>query len=358
MHAQNKSNTVTGRVISTTGEPVAGATVLIKGTTKGTSTDNDGRYSIAAEKGATLIISSVNFESQQIKVGASNVINVSLTSLTADIGQVVVIGYGTQKKKDLTGSVVSVSAKTLQEVPANNAVSQLKGRTAGVSIVSNSGSVGSVPQIRIRGNRTLTTSNGASDNLDGPLFVVDGIPFGGINDLNPDDIVSMDILKDASATAIYGSRGAGGVIIITTKRGKVGKPVISYDGYYSTTSVMGKYNVYNGQEYAQLKADAAAYNRSSWPSSAGTSSYLLTQAEKDALAAGISTNWQDLIFKTGNTMNHQLSLQGGTEATQYSLGAGYFKETGIIPNQTFDRSTLRVTIDQKIGNRVKLESIA
>jgi TonB-linked SusC/RagA family outer membrane protein len=183
---------------------------------------------------------------------------------------------------------------------------------------------------------------------------VDGIPFGGINDLNPDDIVSMDILKDASATAIYGSRGAGGVIIITTKRGKVGKPVISYDGYYSTTSVMGKYNVYNGQEYAQLKADAAAYNRSSWPSSAGTSSYLLTQAEKDALAAGISTNWQDLIFKTGNTMNHQLSLQGGTEATQYSLGAGYFKETGIIPNQTFDRSTLRVTIDQKIGNRVKI----
>src|SRR5690606_25514506 len=192
--------------------------------------------------------------------------------------------------------------------------------TPGVSIVSNGATPGVGGQIRIRGNRTITNSQTNSDALDGPLLVLDGIPYGGsINDLNPDDIASLEILKDASATAIYGSRGAGGVILITTKRGKPGKPVISYDSYYGISSVMGKYNVMNGQEYAQFKEDAAAYNRSNWPGSAGTSSYLLTQAEKDALAAGISTDWQDLIYQNGFTTSHQLSLAGGTETTQFGL---------------------------------------
>lgn len=195
---------------------------------------------------------------------------------------------------------------------------------------------------------------GSSDALDGPLFVVDGIPYGGMNDLNPADIVSVDILKDASATAIYGSRGAGGVILITTKRGKVGKPVITYDAYVSATSILGEYKVFNGAEYAQFKTDAALYNRSAWPSSFNTSSYLLTQPEKDALAAGISTDWQKLIFQNGYTTSHQVGVQGGTEATQYSLGAGFFRESGIIPNQKFDRMNLRMTLDQKIGKRIKV----
>lgn len=350
-----QTKTIKGKVMDDKGAVIEGASITLKGSTVGTTTDKTGHFSMAVTGNPVMVISYLSFEPKEIAVTNSlEEISVSLMPLSKELDQVVVVGYGTQRKKDLTGSVVSISAKTLQEVPAGNAVSQLKGRAAGVSITNNSGSVGSVPQIRIRGNRTLTTGAGSSDNLDGPLFVVDGIPFGGINDLNPDDIVSMDILKDASATAIYGSRGAGGVILITTKRGKVGKPVISFDDYFSSTSVMGKYNVYNGAEYAQLKSDAAAYNRSSWPSSGGTSSYLLTIPEKDALAAGVSTNWQDLIFKTGSTMNHQLSLQGGSETTQYSLGAGYFKEDGIIPNQKFDRSTLRVTIDQKLGNRVKI----
>ena len=150
------------------------------------------------------------------------------------------------------------------------------------------------------------------------------------------------------------SRGAGGVILITTKRGKVGKPIISYDGYYSTTSILEKYKVFNGAEYAQFKQDAATYNRSAYPANVGSSSYVLTQAEKDALAAGISTDWQDLIFQQGYTTSHQLGVQGGTDLTQYSMGAGFFREAGIVTNQKFDRANLRLTLDQKIGKRIKI----
>ncbi len=163
--------------------------------------------------------------------------------------------------------------------------------------------------------------------------MADGIPYGGLNDINPDDIVSMEILKDASATAIFGSRGAGGVILITTKEAKPVKPVFSYDGYHGVTAIMGKYNIMNGPEYAKFKEDAAKYNRTN----PGTSGYLLTQKEKDALAAGISTDWQELIYQHGYVSNHQLSLQGGVENTQYGLGAGYFNETGIIPNPKFSK---------------------
>ncbi|MDP4261465.1 MAG: SusC/RagA family TonB-linked outer membrane protein [Bacteroidota bacterium] len=344
---------VKGRIINESGQPVQRASVTVKGGTTGTTADDNGVFEINAPANGTLIISAVNFKMQEVSVNNKQTIDVTLISSEKVEGEVVVVGYGTTRRKDVTGSIASVPEATLKEVPATNVVSQLKGRVAGVSIVSNSSSIGSVPQIRIRGNRTLTTNSGSSDALDGPLFVVDGIPYGGLNDLNPDDIASIDILKDASATAIYGSRGAGGVILITTKRGKVGKPVITYDGYYSVTSILDEYQVFNGPEYAQFKQDAAIYNRSS-PTSPGTSSYLLTQPEKDALAAGISTDWQNLIFQHGLTTSQQLGVQGGTDLTQYSLGAGFYRETGIVTHQKFDRANLRLTLDQKIGKRIKV----
>ncbi|MBS1510336.1 MAG: TonB-dependent receptor [Bacteroidetes bacterium] len=343
--------TVKGHVTEDNGTPIAGASVIIKGSGSGTATDASGIFSISVSKGATLVISAVNHTPQEVKIGTASDITIKLASVNTTLNDVVVVGYGTQRKRDVTGAVQSVSEKTLKEVPAPNLISQLKGRSAGVSIVSNGSTPGSSGQIRIRGNRTITSSQGTSDALDGPLLVVDGIPFGGsINDLNPDDIANLEILKDASATAIYGSRGAGGVILITTKRGRSGKPVISFDTYVGNTAVMGKYNVFNGAEYAQFKQDAATYNRTS----PGTSSYLLTQAEKDALTAGISTDWQDLIYTTGFTTSNQLSLSGGTETTQYGLSMGYYKEGGIIPNQNFDRFSLRSTIDHKINKFLKI----
>lgn len=343
---------ITGRVTGEGGAGLPGASVLIKFTTRGTVTDENGNFKIVIRdtENATLVFSQVGYQTKEVAVGARKIIEVSLDPDTRALDEVVVVGYGTQRKRDVTGSVVSVSESTLKEVPAPNLISQLKGRAAGVSIVSNGSTPGSQGQIRIRGNRTLTTSSGGSDGLDGPLVVVDGIPYGGLNDINPDDIANLEVLKDASATAIYGSRGAGGVILVTTKRGKTGKPVLSYDGYHGVTQIMGKFNVMNGTEYAQFKQDAAKYNRTS----PGTSGYLLTPKEQEALANGVSTDWQGLIYRPGFMTNHQLGLQGGTENTQYSLGLGYFNETGIIPGQNFQRFNIRATLDQRIGKHVKI----
>jgi TonB-linked SusC/RagA family outer membrane protein len=342
---------LTGRVTGENGESLPGVNIQIKNTTRGTTSDGDGNYklSIPDEASTVLVFSFIGYATQEATVGTRSIINITLVADDKTLNEVVVVGYGTQRKRDVTGSVVSVNEKTLKEVPSPNIVNQLKGRAAGVSVISNGSTPGSQGQIRIRGNRTLTTSSGSSDGLDGPLVVVDGIPYGGLNDINPDDIVNLEILKDASATAIYGSRGSGGVILITTKRGKVGKPVFSYDGYHGVTTIMGKFNVMNGQEYAQFKDDATKYNRTS----PGTTAYPLTQKEKDALAAGVSTDWQGLLYKPGFMTNHQLGMTGGNENTQYSLGLGYFNETGIIPSQDFSRINIRATIDQRLGKHIK-----
>lgn len=348
-HALAQNITVKGHVVKDDGQPVSGASVQVKGSGSGTTTDANGNFSISAPSGATLVISYVGYVTKEVTATGSD-LQVQLATDAKNMGEVIVVGYGSQRKRDVTGSVTTVSGSTLREVPSPNLLNQLKGRAAGVSIISNGATPGSQGQIRIRGNRSLTTSSGASDALDGPLVVVDGIPFGGLNDINPDDISSIEILKDASATAIFGSRGAGGVILVTTKRGRVGKAVVTYDGYHGVTKIMGQYNVMNGAEYAQFKLDAAKYNRTS----PGNSGYTLTPKEQAALAAGVSTDWQDLIYKPGFMTNHQLGLQGGVENTQYSLGLGYFNETGIIPEQDFQRFNLRITIDQKIGKYVKI----
>ncbi|GAB3549230.1 TonB-dependent receptor [Spirosoma fluminis] len=343
---------LTGRVTGENGEGLPGVNIQIKNTTRGTTTDVNGTYklTIPEDTRTVLVFSYIGYATQEVTVGAQSAVNITLVADDKTLNEVVVVGYGVQRKRDVTGSVVSVNETTLKEVPAPNLVNQLKGRAAGVTVISNGSTPGSQGQIRIRGNRTLTTSSGSADGLDGPLVVVDGIPYGGLNDINPDDIANLEILKDASATAIYGSRGSGGVILITTKRGKIGKPVFSYDGYHGVTNIMGKFNVMNGPEYAQFKEDATKYNRTS----PGTTSYPLTQKEKDALAAGISTDWQDLLYRQGFNTNHQLSMAGGVENTQYSLGLGYFNETGIVPSQKFERYNIRATIDQRIGKRIKI----
>lgn len=340
-----------GRVTNENGQPVSRATITVKGSTMGTSSNDNGNFEITVPSGSVLVVSSVGYIVKEVTVNSNAPLTIALVAVQQSLDDVVVIGYGQQRKKDITGAVVSVSSETLKEVAAPNVIAQLKGRTAGVDIVSNGATPGTSGQIRIRGNRTLTTSQGSSDALDGPLLVLDGIPYGGsINDFSPDDVVSLEILKDASATAIYGSRGAGGVILITTKRGKTGRAVINLDAYYGVSNIMGKYKVYDGPSYAQFKADAAAYNRTS----PGTSSYPLTQAEKDALAAGISTNWQDLIYQQGFVTSNQLGLTGGTETTQYGLSGNYYRETGIIPNQNYTRYSIRATIDHRINKWVKV----
>ena len=276
----------------------------------------------------------------------------SLTASTSNLDQVIVVGYGTQKKSDVTGSVARVTSATLAEVPTANFISELKGRTAGVDIVSNSSTPGGGGQIRIRGNRSMAQTSSQSDGLDQPLVVVDGIPFGGsVNDIDPDNIVSLDILKDASATAIYGSRGSGGVILITTRRGRVGKAQMNYNGYYGISSITNELHVFNGKEYAQFKQDAAALNTAT-PNSTG---YPLTAAEQAGLTAGTNTDWQKQIERgTAVSTNHNLSFSGGSEHTTYSASVNYARKEGIIKNTDLTRVIGRLAIDQYAFNdRVK-----
>jgi TonB-dependent starch-binding outer membrane protein SusC len=349
-YSQNSLH-VKGKIVNEKSQPVSGASIIVKGLSAGVSSDNNGEFEINASPKSILIITSVGYAEQEAAVKGNSFLNITLTQSETGLSEVVVVGYGTQRKRDVTGSVASISANTLKEVPAPNLVDQLKGRTAGLDIVSNSSAPGAGGSIRLRGNRTITNSRSSSDALDQPLLVVDGIPFGGsINDIDPNDVASLEVLKDASATAIYGSRGAGGVIIITTKRGRIGKAITSYDGYYGISNVLGDLKVFNGKEYAQFKQDAATYNRTA----PGVTSYALTNAEQAALAAGVSTDWQNLIYKQGITSSNQLSVNGGTEGTQYGLSGGYYNETGIIPHQKFERYSLRATIDQKVNNRIKI----
>lgn len=345
--AQNIS--VKGHVTDDKGEPVSGASVSVKNGKDGTSTDAAGHFSISVAKGTTLVISAINYLPKEIRVtSATEDLKISLTNADKTLGEVVVIGYGTQRKKDVTGSTVSFKGETLNEIKAPNIYNQLQGRAAGVDIVSNGTTIGNAGQIRIRGNRSITGNND-------PLIVVDGMAYGGsINDINPENVATIDVLKDASATAIYGSRGANGVIIITTKHGRTGKPVTSYNGYVGFVNAIDKWRLFNGAEYAKFKEDARQGQPAFLTNPNVISPYGLTPIETTNLAEGVNTDWQDLLLTTGIRTSHDLNVNGGNDRTQYNFGLGYYKETGIMHDQNLNRYSFNVNIDHKMSDRLKI----
>ena len=334
-NAQNET-TVSG-VVSDENGPLPGVTVLVQGTTNGTNTNFDGEYTLTnVPSNATLEFSFLGFESQEIQVNGRNEIDIVMVEDTEALDEVVVIGYGTQNREAVTGSVVSVDGEDLNEVKTANFQEALIGRAAGVNISTNSTRPGASPQVRIRGTRSLSGNND-------PLIVLNGIPFsGGLSDISPNDIESVDILKDASATAIYGSRGANGVILITTKTGREGqKATFSYNTYYAVKEVFAKYPLMNAAQLIQLRADVAAH-----PNQGGTPIYGLGGDE----ALSNDTDWQDLLYGTGLQTSHDFSVQGGSEKGTYNMGLGYFKETSVVPEDTFERFSLRAQIDQEVGS--------
>lgn len=323
--AQN--TTVTGRVTNAAGDPVIGASVQVKGTTTGTTTDNNGSYSIVAARNSVLVFSSVNFTDQEITVGSKSTINVQLASSSAsDLGEVVVVGYGSQRKEAITGSVASINGQKMREVPAPNISQALQGRIAGVEMSQNSTRPGATMQIRIRGTRSLSADNN-------PLIVLDGIPYiGSIGDINPNDIKSIEILKDASATAIYGSRGANGVILVTTEKGSKGrKPTINYNGYHGIQQVFAKYPMMDGPQFVALRTAAAMYTNG------------LDESND------INTDWQDLFYQDGIVTDNNISLNGGSESGSFNFGAGYYLNQGVVPTQQYKRYSFRGSIDQNVG---------
>jgi TonB-linked SusC/RagA family outer membrane protein len=349
--------TVKGQV-SDNESTLPGVSVKVPGTTLITSTDINGNYTIKVPANGTLVFTYVGYTSQTIAVNNRATINVTLIvePRTLQEVQITNVGYGTQKKSDVTGSITSISAQAIKDVPSANLVQALQGQGTGIDVQKSGGNShpGAVPSIVIRGTRSKSASNE-------PLFVVDGIPFtGNLQDLNPDDVASVEVLKDASSTAIYGSRGANGVILVTTKRGKVGGPVVTYTGYAGFSKPLAQYNVMNGDQYALLKKwayyNAAAANPlySSIDDPRILTSGAFGSQELTSLQTGRSTNWQDLIYKNGFLTNHQVGVSGGTETTQYDISTGYYNETGIYAGQSFTRYSLKLSIDQKIGKYVKI----
>ncbi|MRG45270.1 SusC/RagA family TonB-linked outer membrane protein [Chitinophaga sp. SYP-B3965] len=325
---------VSGTITDNKGEALPGVNIYEKGSNNAVSSGNDGKYSIALSgNNAVLVFRFIGFENKEVRVMESTVLNIILQPKNTGLNEVLVIGYGSQKKSDITGALVSVNSKTIAESPVVSVAQALKGRVAGMDIVNSSGRPGASTSIRIRGNRSITAGNE-------PLYVLDGIPMAGdINGVNPGDVESVQVLKDASATAIYGSRGANGVILITTKTGKTGKAILSYDGYYGITDRIGDIEMMNTKTFSDFKA---SFNGPVYP------------GETAALQNNLSTNYEGFIFKKGNAKSHTVSVRGGTDKTKYSISSNYYNEEGIVQKGDFTRYNIRVNLDQQINDKIKI----
>jgi TonB-linked SusC/RagA family outer membrane protein len=334
---------VTGTVTDEAGQPLPGATILVKGTTNGTVSDFDGSYSLEVGEGDVLVFSFTGYATQEIPVGTQTQINITLVEEASALDEVIVVGYGIQKKRDVTGSIATIDNEKLEKIPVASGVQAMQGQVAGVDVLSTGGRPGQAPTIKIRGRRSISASND-------PLFVIDGIPqtsgTSAITDINPQDIASMEVLKDAAATAIYGSRGANGVVIITTKRGKEGKTTVSYDGYYGTTKAITEVDMMNAEEFIAFRREAY---RNGYDGTIPADDIVFDPLMLQAIEQGVDIDWLDMVLKSGWQTNHQLSVNGGNDKTQFNVSLGYYDEDGIIDNMDYRRLTGRVNLDHKIS---------
>ncbi|MBC6698359.1 SusC/RagA family TonB-linked outer membrane protein [Hymenobacter puniceus] len=335
---------VSGRVTQRNGDGLPGVTIIVQGTTIGTSTDANGNFSLSVPDGSTLIISSIGFTRQEVRVnGASPALNVVLVDDAKALSEVVVVGYGTQERGSVTGAISSVGAAEIVRQPVADATQAIQGKVSGVTVVSNGGAPGgaSGTSVRVRGITSAGNNN--------PLYVVDGFPLpdGGDNQLNaisPNDIESIDILKDASATAIYGVRAANGVVIITTKRGKAGRTNVNLDVYRGVQSVTRKLDMLSASEYAVINNESRL----------AKGLPIVVDKLRDPASLGEGTDWQDLVFRRAQIQNYSLSATGGSDKARYAVSGTYFQQDGIIIGTNFERFTLRANGDVQVGRMLKL----
>lgn len=344
VHAQTK--TVSGIVKDNTGEPVIGATVTLFGQAKtGTVTDLDGKFSLVVPENSRKIeVSYIGMTTQQVDIKGNGPLNVTLKDNAKDLDEIVVIGYGTVKKRDLTGSMTSIKSEEITATPTTNALESLQGKVAGLDMTKSSGQTGSSLSFSIRGNRSLNASNT-------PLIIVDGIPYGTDIDINPNMIESMEILKDASSTAIYGSRGANGVILITTKKGVKGKTKVSYNGYYSINAPTSFPEHMNLQEWADFKREA--YKADGQWSSSDDDAKIFGSAY-DAVVSNQNVDWIDLLLKNGCQTSHSISVSNASDKTALNLGFEYMNEQGIVRLDNLHRYNATMTLSHKITKNFRL----
>ncbi|WP_163717532.1 TonB-dependent receptor [Mangrovibacterium lignilyticum] len=338
---------VTGRVIDTEGLPLPGVTVVVKGTTNGTITDPNGNYSLNdLPANATLIFSFLGMKMQEVPV-SKGTINLTMQEESIGLEEVVAIGYGTVRKKDLTGSVASVQGETLSKIPVSNTAEALSGRLAGVQITTADGSPDAEIIVRVRGGGSITGDNS-------PLYIVDGFPVSSINDIAPTDIESINVLKDASSTAIYGSQGANGVIIITTKSAKGGKTQVSYNGYLQTKSLKNRLDVLDPYEYVMMNYELAAINGEDGIN--GFEKRFGVYEDLDLYKYQKGTDWQDDMFGADVlSQQHNISIQGGNEKTKYSLSSTYTKNGGLMENNDYTRYNVNFKLNHQLWDNLRLD---
>lgn len=348
----SQSRVVTGRIVDqTTNQPIPGVNVSVKGTTTTVITDAEGRYSITVPSNqATLVFSFVGYGTQEIPVGASTTLSPTLSSSQRSMDEVVVIGYGAVRRRDLTGAVSSIKNEDIVRTPTFNATEALQGRIAGADITRSSGAAGAGVNIRIRGNRSFGGDRSRpeeADRFNNPLVIIDGFQGGNLSDLNPNDIESIDVLKDASSTAIYGAQGANGVIIVTTKKGIAGKTTVTYDGFYGVNGYTSFPKPRLAESYVQLRREALR-TVGQWSSPADDAKLFTNADEARAVAAGQWVDWFDLLNQNGTQQSHTVSVRSGTERTKSLLSLGYFREEGMLRRNDFTRYNVRFNLDQNI----------
>ncbi len=337
---------VSGTVVDEAGDPLIGVSVLVKGTSTGTITNLDGQFTIDISAGQKeLVVSYIGYKNQTVVIGNQTSLIVKLEPDTKTLDEVVVIGYGTVKKRDLTGAVTSMKNQDVVVAPTSNVMEALQGKVAGMDIMKTSGKVGEDVTILLRGARSIYGSNT-------PLFIIDGIP-GSYNQINPSDIESIDVLKDASSTAIYGSAGANGVVIITTKRGKEGKATVNFDAYYGFSGTPNYFHGMIGDEWTNYQREAYKYKNGQYP--ADMSSIL---SDADKLAAYNDGKWIDWVDEaagnTATTQKYSMSVTGGGEKTKIFSSVSYNKEEGLLKNDNLNRYAMRLNIDQEIFQWAKV----
>ena len=352
--------TVSGQVTGDNGIPLPGVTIVIKGTVQGTITDNNGKYTLSSvSTDAVLTFSFVGMKTRDINVDGKAVINVTMEEEAIGLEEVVAIGYGVVKKRDLTGSVSSVRADEIAKTTTSNAMQAMQARVPGLDIQQKDGQAGSGLNLTLRGQRSLSAGNG-------PLILVDGVEYGSTLDINPSDIESMDILKDASSTAIYGTKGANGVIIITTKRGKPGKMTVNFNMYLSSNKPTHVPQVMYGEQEVRRLIDKKNYSEDAdtqnWGSTNNTVEDVLTEALKDGTTEyqiyqdGSYTNWADIILQNGLTQNYEVSVSGGSEKTNAIISLGAMYEEGLMKKDELDRYNARINVEHKVNDMLKVGS--
>lgn len=328
--------TIRGTIVDESGQPMPGATITVAGTNTGTVSDIDGKFSLTVPDQASIVVSFIGYTTQTIEVGNRTTFTVQMVADETSLNEVLVVGYGTQEKRDVTGAVSSIKGSNIQNLPVSGAAQSLQGRAAGVNVVRNGGAPGNQGSIRIRGTGTLNNAD--------PLIIIDGVPGGNLNDVNPNNIESIEVLKDASASAIYGTRAANGVVIVTTKRGDFDQPLkFELNGYTGVSNAIKTIDVLEAPDLALLKRerytnDGLAINPI-WENPA----YQTQQ-----------TNWQEELLGQGSTRNMDLTLTGGNKNSSFMLSGGVFEEKGMITNSNFRRISFRLNSDHKISDRFKI----